>query len=1146
MALFSLYVLPSIALSAKSTYSVDEVVHFIQRSDSHSIEYFLENLAQGENSISETGNTILVFELIAEKIKVLPRTQAAVTQLNHEHPELLKTLERQFEVNNIESLIFILATVSLQLDSPEEFQKKYGNYLREWKRDDRSRHFRKINESIFNLTMFQSYANSLRKSDQTSVGYVNTLFDMHDAHASDFDIQIWDFAVSVLAMTNLRMLPLQDMDAERKQEFLLRFAIQKKISELVHRPEEQSRYLIKTLKPIIVGKYNFSFSGLDSYFESILNHSTPTDILDQVQILSEYYASRMNWELSISPIEFMRRTLSLVEKCQADIQLCEGARAIVMQLRVNFYLATSQFEKAMELTKEFSRLGEAIEPSELGRAITQSVSLVIELRVLAAQGKLGSADLLVTKIRNIVGRRDQFVGISDAAYYSFVAVAERWCLDFELAVGQFEKVKSTAESLLRIINTQIKEADPISAGVLSNEKLVILHLLDQAEKGLGLSNKETAASSPGKDISSTSHNYGVTDSMKQFWSAFWAKDFQRAVKWAYSNIKQWDNGTRWGLFTPSKHMDRLLREQIVLAEAHLDLKEIDSNLVDLFRKNTNLDSEMLLYLGAYRQEGIDELELHRFNWMQYEEANEVRYAAFYAKRYVNLLQLIRRNLKDSESQVLSSFTEYYKTNLQKMSSTLFEAGDFAGAVSVLSIIKENELQDFTTSIERTSVATTFLTYSEHEKIFFSTVSSLVAEHKVLSTQFFNIRLNEPTASDQPLRQALAHTTAGIESALVDLRKKLSVNNLDQAQTQLVLSSVYPVLQSSVTRDAVMFYISANGTTTRFIRNVQREELRLLIYQLYDSVVKHTNDWLPLANNLNQLLFREVEEYLKINSIKKLYFVPDDALAFLPLDLILNVVSDELEIVNLVDLTNTERITKEASIPRLDAFGATRGNRTHKPLPAAKAEIDFLSSFKFSKPTSALLQSGYLDDKFTLNALQHSLSNRTQIVHVASHFNASGMSDEDVGLLMGNGEFVSIAKLMQDDRTYAGVELLTLSACETALSQSNMAVSARSFDGLASLFARKGVSQVLAAMWKISDNSTAAFMKVFYIYRQAEDLTSSEALVATKKFFKRLDPVEQQYLASKYPRVFTIDFMRALNRYRHPYYWTGFVLFSAGN
>jgi CHAT domain-containing protein len=1117
----------------------------MEHSDSSSIESFLENLAQGEISISEDGNTTRIFKLISEKIKNLPRTQSAVTKLNREYPQLLKIIEKRFEVNNIEGLIYVFATVSLQIDTTEEFQKKYENYLREWKRDDSSRYFSKKNMSIFYLEMFQWDANIQKKSEQTSVGYVNTLFDMQSKGVNYLDDEIWNSAIYELAKTNLRTLKVQDIDAERKQEFLLRTAIEKKMSSLVQSPDEQSRYLIRILKPIIAGKYNFNFKGLDSYFDSILNHSNPNDVMDQIQILSEYHVSRTNWELNIPPTEFMRRTLSLVDNCTADVQLCDGAKAIVIGLRVNYYLVTSQFEKVMEVTQEYAKLTSLIEPPQLGWTINQSLSLVIELRVLTAQGKFGSAELLVSKIRNLIGQRDQFVGLSDAAYYSFVASAQRWCLEFELAIGQFSKVKSTTELILNAIDEHIKDGGPASVDILLNAKTIMLQLLDQAKIGLGeVSQKKFTELFPWKDPRDTEHNYGISYLMKQSWSAFWAKDFQRATNWISLSIRHWEDGTRWGLFTPSKHMDHVLGESMALVEAHLGLTEINWELVDLFHKKTNLDSEMLLYLDAYRHQGIDELELHLLNWMRYERINEIRYAAFYAKRYVNLLQTIRQNLKDNNSPALSSFTEPYKTQLQKMSSTLFESGDFVGAISVLSIIKENELQDFSTSIERTSLSTTFLSYSEQEKIFFSIVSSLVAEHKFLSSQFFNIRLLDPNADDRLLRQALERTNEEIGSALINLRTKLLVNNNDQLQKELILNREYPVLQSSVTPSGVIFYLSENGTSTRFVASVNRAELRELIYQFYDVIVKQTNDWHPLAEKLNQLLFRQVEEYLIANSIRKLYFVSDDALAFLPIDLILNISNDEIEVVNLVNLTNTKPPSREVSIPRLDAFGATRGNRTHKPLPAAKTEIDFLSSFNFSNKASTLIQSGYLDDKFTLNALQHSLSNRTQIVHVASHFNANGSSDKDVGLLMGNGEFVSIAKLMQDDRTYAGVELLTLSACETALSQSNMAVTARSFDGLASLFARKGVSQVLAAMWKISDSSTAAFMKVFYIYRQAEGLTSSEAQAATKKLFKRIDPVQQQYLAFKYPQVFTKDFIRSLENYKHPYYWAGFVLFSA--
>ena len=124
-------------------------------------------------------------------------------------------------------------------------------------------------------------------------------------------------------------------------------------------------------------------------------------------------------------------------------------------------------------------------------------------------------------------------------------------------------------------------------------------------------------------------------------------------------------------------------------------------------------------------------------------------------------------------------------------------------------------------------------------------------------------------------------------------------------------------------------------------------------------------------------------------------------------------------------------------------------------------------------------------------------------------------------------------------------MLTLSACETGVSLSNLSSQAKTFDGLAGLFAKRGVSQVLATLWKISDSSTADFMKVFYIYKESEGFSTAVALERAKALFSGKNNQEIQLLSTKYPDIFTPTFNTRIAKYSHPFYWAGFVLVSSG-
>jgi len=75
----------------------------------------------------------------------------------------------------------------------------------------------------------------------------------------------------------------------------------------------------------------------------------------------------------------------------------------------------------------------------------------------------------------------------------------------------------------------------------------------------------------------------------------------------------------------------------------------------------------------------------------------------------------------------------------------------------------------------------------------------------------------------------------------------------------------------------------------------------------------------------------------------------------------------------------------------------------------------------------------LDEKFTSEAFRSNLG-RYPIVHAATHFRfISGVKDEALEsfLLLGNGEKLTLAQNQNSGTIFNGVQLLTLSACDTA-------------------------------------------------------------------------------------------------------------------
>ena len=74
-----------------------------------------------------------------------------------------------------------------------------------------------------------------------------------------------------------------------------------------------------------------------------------------------------------------------------------------------------------------------------------------------------------------------------------------------------------------------------------------------------------------------------------------------------------------------------------------------------------------------------------------------------------------------------------------------------------------------------------------------------------------------------------------------------------------------------------------------------------------------------------------------------------------------------------------------------------------------------------------------------------------------------------------------------DPTREPIELLTLTACETAIGDN------RSTLGLAGVAIRAGVRSAIATLWSVSDASSADLIAQFYDSLQTPELTKAEAL-----------------------------------------------------
>lgn len=167
----------------------------------------------------------------------------------------------------------------------------------------------------------------------------------------------------------------------------------------------------------------------------------------------------------------------------------------------------------------------------------------------------------------------------------------------------------------------------------------------------------------------------------------------------------------------------------------------------------------------------------------------------------------------------------------------------------------------------------------------------------------------------------------------------------------------------------------------------------------------------------------------------------------------------------------------------------------------------------------------LDQQFTPQRLAHALRHN-RVVHIASHFRLTPGDGAASGLVLGNGELLSLLRMEQSSLQWQGLDLLTLSACETAL-PTGAGSHGLSVDSLAWLAQAKGARHVLASLWAVSDQGTQPFMQAFY-QALAQGVPHAQATRAA------------QLALLRSPASTTTE-----DDLRHPYFWSAFVLLGPG-
>lgn len=328
----------------------------------------------------------------------------------------------------------------------------------------------------------------------------------------------------------------------------------------------------------------------------------------------------------------------------------------------------------------------------------------------------------------------------------------------------------------------------------------------------------------------------------------------------------------------------------------------------------------------------------------------------------------------------------------------------------------------------------------------------------------------------------------------------------------IVSKTAVVIYPLVLSDRTELLVSLPSGLKKFSVKIGAEVLTKEVRKFREKLEKRTTwECLPHAQRLYDWLIRPLEPDLISTATDTLVFVPDGPLRTVPMAALHDgkrflIEKYAVAITPGLNLTDPHPIKRE-KVKVLSA-GLTDSVQGFPALPNVAGELQSIQN----------LYGGHLmmNQNFLIRNLEKELRNKQlNIIHIASH----GHFESDVRksyLLTFDGkltmdkleEYVGLFKFRQDP-----LELLTLSACETALGDDRAAL------GLAGIAIKSGARSALATLWQIDDFATSELVAEFY--RQLKDPTISRAIALKRAQLKLLNDRSSD----------------------HPSYWSPFLLIN---
>lgn len=241
----------------------------------------------------------------------------------------------------------------------------------------------------------------------------------------------------------------------------------------------------------------------------------------------------------------------------------------------------------------------------------------------------------------------------------------------------------------------------------------------------------------------------------------------------------------------------------------------------------------------------------------------------------------------------------------------------------------------------------------------------------------------------------------------------------------------------------------------------------------------------VATTLYDWLLRPIEAELAAHAVHTVVFVPDGPLRAIPIAALHDGKQFAFEkyaiaVTPSMELTDTRSV--DLSKATILSLGLTESRGGFPALPNVATEIASLEHLYGGKHM--------LDGQFQIPSVEPELKGReVSIMHFATHGEMGNEASQS--FLLAYDDKISMNHLSDLvgflRHRLAPLELLTLSACETAAGDDRAAL------GLAGVAVKAGARSALATLWPVNDKATSELVIEFYRLLRQESLSKAEAL-----------------------------------------------------